>query len=455
MRRLLSALIAAAFIFSLAPTVALAQFDGEITSNCAVLADAETGTVLYEKNGDQRAYPASTTKLLTALVVVDRVADLEEYVTVGPEVWRFSDANILIGLVEHEEIRVIDLLYGMLLPSGNDAAAALACYVGGSIEGFAELMNLKAKEIGMDHSHFVNPHGLNNDDHYTTAEDMAKLAVEFSKNELLMEIVGTYSYTIPETNRSGSRTVTNTNKFLSGDMEWDCVTGMKTGNTSAAKYCLVTSAEQNGVSLVAIILGDSSSNGSARWTETRELLEYGFDNYSTMGLDQLNLDPVSVEVSGCSRNDAEGGLLTLEYDYSGAKLVGFAEDLDEIKANAASIEVVYSYPSNVISAPVSQGDVLGTAAITYEGETIAVVNLLASRDVLAEGDSALMTSAAQLTPAPTGGASTGGGFPVLAVILIVCAAVAGFAAYRLLTSKKRRHTSKRAMKKSYYVYKGK
>lgn len=458
MKRIFAAVMAIALAFCLCPTAAFANYTGEITSSCAVMVDADTGTVLYSKNGSQRAYPASTTKLMTALVVTDYVSNLEEYVTVGPEVWRFSENNILVGIVEHEKVRVIDLLYGMLLPSGNDAAAALACYVGGSIDGFAELMNLKAKELGMDNSHFVNPHGLNNDEHYTTAEDMAKLAVAVSKNEAIMEIVGTATYTMPETNRSQSRTLTTTNKFLKGELYWDAVTGMKTGQTSAAKNCLVTSAQQDGKSLIVVILGDASDGGTARWSETRALLEYGFAHYTAMPLSVLALEAPVASVTGCSRNDSEGGSLTLSYDYGNAKLAGFAEDLDYIKLHKDEIQISYNYLSDPLKAPIEAGAVVGTAALTFEGETIAVIDLIASRDVLADGDSALVSSAGQLTPAPraSDSDSKGGGLPIVPILIGIAVLVAlVFIGRKLFPSRRRRHTSKRALKKSYYVYKGK
>jgi D-alanyl-D-alanine carboxypeptidase (penicillin-binding protein 5/6) len=462
LRRCFAAILAALIVLFLFPVTSRAEYTKEVTANCAIMVDASTGTALYEKNSQAKAYPASTTKLMTALVVLENVSDLETEVTVGAEVRRFSENNTLIGLVEKEKVRVIDLLYGMLLPSGNDAAATLACYVGGSIDGFAQLMNNKARELGMNDTHFVNPHGLNNEQHYTTAADMAKLAVACSKNETLMEIVGSRTYTLPPTNkRSSSKTITNTNKFLDPNTGYDCVTGMKTGNTSAAKYCLVTSAEKDGKKLIVVILGDASENGTARWTETRSLLEYGFENLATMPLSALRLSPVKVQVAGYGRNDAEAGMLTLEYDTGSQSISGLKEDLNALKLNADKIVVTVNYLSDHLDAPVLKGDVVGTAALSYEGETIAVVNLVASRDVLASGDTAIVSSSngiiTGVTRTPIEDEKSS---PVLTILLVlvglgVCGTLLYFSRFGRKLRKKRQKQASSADGHSFYIYKGK
>jgi len=461
LKRLFAAIAAAFLLLFSFPMTTRAEYAGEITANCAIMVDASTGAVLYEKNSQAKAYPASTTKLMTALVVLENVSDLEAEVTVGPEVRRFSSNNTLIGLVEQEKVRVIDLLYGMLLPSGNDAAATLACYVGGSIEGFAQLMNNKARELGMNDTHFVNPHGLNNEGHYTTAADMAKLAIACSKNETLMEIVGTRSYTLPPTNkRSSPKTITNTNKFLDPDSGYDCVTGMKTGNTSAAKYCLVTSAEKDGKKLIVVILGDASANGTARWTETKALLEYGFENLVTMPLSALKLAPVKVQVAGYGRNDAEAGMLTLDYDTGGQTISGLKEDLNALKLNADKIVVTVNYLSDHLDAPVRKGDVVGTVALSYEGETFAVVNLVASRDVLASGDTAIVNAQNGMITGVTRTNEEKKSPPLLAILLVLLAAGGGgalfyFSRFGRKLRKKRQKRISCADGHCYYVYKGK
>lgn len=460
LRKHAAAFLAALTIICLLPSAALAEYTGEIASEHVIMVDASTGAVLYEKDANTKAYPASTTKLMTALVVLDNVTDLEAEVTVGTEVRRFSENNTLIGLQEQEKVRVIDLLYGMLLPSGNDAAAALACYVGGSIEGFAELMNNKARELGMNDTHFVNPHGLNSTDHYTTAADMATLAIACSKNETLMKIVGTRTYTMPPTNkRSAEKVITNTNKFLDPDTGYSCVTGMKTGNTSAAKYCLVTSAEKDGKELIVVVLGDPSENGTGRWSETKSLLEYGFENLTTMPISDLNLEPISVQVAGYGRNDAEAGLLTLDYDSEGQTISGLAENLSALKQNSDEIVVTVNYLSDHLDAPVLKGDVVGTAALTYNGETIAVVNLTASRDVLASGDSAIVNSGNELITgvdraSGDGDSSAGRIILIILAVLAACGIAFYFSPYGKKFRKGRKKPPSSADGHHFYIYKG-
>ena len=452
----------------LLPSGALAEYTGEITSNCVVLMDADSGSILYEKNADTKAYPASTTKIMTCLLALERIDDLETIVTVGTEVRRFSEANSLMGLQENEQVRVIDLLYGMMLPSGNDAAATLACYMGGSISGFAELMNQKAKELGMDNTHFNNPHGLNDEEHYTTAADMAKLVREAMKNEMLMKIVGTQSYTCPPTNkRSSEKTVTNTNRFLAdGAYHWGAVTGMKTGSTKAAKGCLITTAEQDGKRLLTVVLGDSSDGYEARWTESRALLEYGFENLSTLALSSLNLQTPEVQVAGYSRNDAEAGMLLLSFDLSGQTLSGTKEHLDEIRANAAKVTVAITYDKE-LTAPIFQGDVLGTAALKYGDETLAVVDVVAQRDVLSAGDAALSSQPGGLIT-DVSRTKTSSGFPWKAILIVLIALLLAGGGWYLYTHGKfhrrgggmhgrqtgRRSRRSRRSSYSYYVYRG-
>ncbi len=460
MRKHLAALFAALIVVFMLPLNVLAEYSGEITSANVVMVDTSSGSVLYEKDSTAKAFPASTTKLMTALVALENIPDLETEITVGIEVRRFSENNTLIGLVEQEKVRAIDLLYGMLLPSGNDAAATLACYLGGSIDGFANLMNNKAHELGMNDTHFANPHGLNDNTHYTTAADMAKLAVACTKNETLMEILGTRSYTLPPTNkRSGEKKIYSTNRFLDPDDGYSGVTGMKTGNTSAAKYCLVTSAERDGKSLVVVVLGDSSENGSARWTETAALLDYGFANLTSMPLSSLQLAPVKVQVAGYGRNDAEAGMLALDFDADGQTISGLTEDLATLKQNANKIVVTVNYLSDHLDAPVYKGDVVGTAALTYEENTFAVVNLVASRDVLASGDAAIVsTDNSMITEIAantedSGSSAIGTILLILAVAVVVAGLIYNFSSLGRKLRKKRQKQPSCADGHNFYLYK--
>lgn len=358
----------------------------EIASSYVILIDADSGIVLYEKNSQEQAFPASTTKIMTGLLVCEMAEDLKEEITVGREVNDFSAANSRIGEKEGENIRIIDLLYGMMLLSGNDAAATLAIHFGGSLEGFADLMNAKARELGLSNTHFVNPHGIHEDDHYTTAADLAKLSQAAMQNELFRKVVSTPSYTMPETNKhSETRTIYNTNKFISTKEDdlsynWKPVTGIKTGHTNKAQACLVTSASQDNKNLICVLLHDSSADKMARWTESRELLEYGFRNLQTLNLSELPLKSFETLVNESSKKDEFNGLLALKIKADGISITGLASDLEEIKADPSLIESIPAIKTD-IKAPVHKGDVCGTVTIKYNDSTIAVADLIADRDV--------------------------------------------------------------------------
>ena len=229
----------------------------------AVLMDAESGRVLYGHNAHKPRLIASTTKLMTALVAVERAGDLEETVTVKGE-WLGSEGSS-IYLRAGEEITLRGLLYGLLLQSGNDAAMVIACHTAGSIEEFVELMNRRAAELGMKDSSFANPSGLDHENHYSTPYDMALLARACLDNSTVAELCATKSITV------GTRTFVNHNKLL-----WRCegCVGMKTGFTEKAGRTLVSAAVRDGQTLICVTLNDGDD-----WNDHRKLLDYGFRTY--------------------------------------------------------------------------------------------------------------------------------------------------------------------------------
>ena len=284
--RAAACLICAVLVLSQGVFVRAVGYDGVMPAASALLVEADTGSVLYEKAADARVYPASTTKILTALVVLEHTGDIHETVTV--------DGSVLSGIVEGddstlepmlrdgEHITVEQLLYGLLLVSGNDCAMALARHVGGSTDAFVSMMNEKAAALGMADSHFQNPHGVQDDEHYTTARDMARLARAALDTSAFMDIVSTDRYIIPATDMSGERQLLTSDRFLAEreDMPGTAcpwVTGMKTGYTPTAGGCLVTSAERDGRRLLCLIYGDESDGQRDRWFLTKALLEYGFE----------------------------------------------------------------------------------------------------------------------------------------------------------------------------------
>ena len=229
----------------------------------AVLMDAESGRVLYGHDAHKPRLIASTTKLMTALVAVERAVDLDETVTVKGE-WLGSEGSS-IYLRAGEEITLRGLLYGLLLQSGNDAAMVIACHTAGSVKEFVELMNRRAAELGMKDSSFANPSGLDHENHYSTPYDMALLARACLDNSTVAELCATKSITV------GTRTFVNHNKLL-----WRCegCVGMKTGFTEKAGRTLVSAAVRDGQTLICVTLNDGDD-----WNDHRKLLDYGFRTY--------------------------------------------------------------------------------------------------------------------------------------------------------------------------------
>ncbi|NMA94825.1 MAG: D-alanyl-D-alanine carboxypeptidase [Clostridiales bacterium] len=260
-------------------------------SKGAVLMDGKTGDILYSKNQNKTFYPASITKVLTALIVVEN-ADLDDIVVVGDEIDILPADSSLSGIEKGEEYSVYDLLMGLMLVSGNDAANSLAVYTARQMEdetlsaddaldAFAKYMNTRAKELGARNSHFINPHGYHSDGHYTTAYDMALIAREAISHDEIIKIASTDRYQVKGLNW------TNTNYMVvqGSTGYYEYATGLKTGHTSIAKYCLITTAKKNDKELISVIL-KSSSRG--RWKDARALMDYGF------GDKKINIEKIKI-----------------------------------------------------------------------------------------------------------------------------------------------------------------
>ncbi len=259
-KRIISAAVVGS-IFLCNVTCYSAQTDTEISAEAYTLIEAKTEIELAEKNGNKKMAPASTTKILTAIVAIENAPLTSEF-TISK-----ASAEVIgsqIGLLEGERLSLQDLLYLLLLKSANDAAVAIAEGIAGSIEDFAILMNKKARQIGAVSSNFVNPHGLPDDNHYTTAKDLAIIAAYAMRNEAFASIVSTKTY------KTGyhSLTIANSNKLL---YQYDYIKGIKTGFTKAAGRCLVTCAEKEGVMLIAVTL-----NAPNDWTDHIKMYDEGF-----------------------------------------------------------------------------------------------------------------------------------------------------------------------------------
>ncbi len=245
-----------------------------ISSEAGILYDVTNGRVLFEKSADEKLAPASITKLMTALLVLEK-AKLDDKVTFSKTaVTNLESGAVKIGLVEGDQVAVKDCLYALLLKSANEVANGLAEHVSGSISDFTELMNARAAELGCTNTHFVNPNGLNSDEQYTTCRDMAKIAAAAFANQTLCEIDSTLSYKFPATKAAAARTITPGHKMLypNDSRYYAGIVGGKTGYTSKAGNTLVTCVEKNGVRMVAVILKSKSTH----YEDTKKMLDYGY-----------------------------------------------------------------------------------------------------------------------------------------------------------------------------------
>ncbi len=240
--------------------------------------DKDTNRILYSKNEHKQLPMASTTKVVTLITVLENCNDLNQVITVNDKAVGVEGTSIYLR--KGEQIAVLDLLYGLMLRSGNDSATALAYHVGGSVEGFAELMNKLAKKVGANNSHFVNPHGLDNQNHYTTAYDLALITSYALNNDTFKQIVSTKTHVIDATNMSDKRYLTNKNKLLSS-LEGCC--GVKTGFTSKAGRCLVSATERDNHTSVCVVL-----NCGPMFEESADLLEQSYVDYCQVKLVDKN-----------------------------------------------------------------------------------------------------------------------------------------------------------------------
>lgn len=236
------------------------------SARSAILIDADSGTVLFDKNAHERLPMASTTKIMTALVALEN-ADLDKEVSVSPNAVGVEGSSVC--LKNGEVMTLEELLYAMLLESANDAAAAIAIDIGSSIEGFAEMMNQKAQSLGLDDTSFENPHGLDGENHYTTAHDLARITAAALKNPDFARIVSTYKYRIPM--GDSYRYLLNHNKLL---RQYEGAIGVKTGFTKKSGRCLVSAAEKDGLKLIAVTLSCPDD-----WHDHSAMLDFGFENF--------------------------------------------------------------------------------------------------------------------------------------------------------------------------------
>ncbi len=340
----------------------------DVDSKIALIYDRASGRILYEKNGNKQTPMASTTKIMTAIVVLEN-ANLTDVVTITSQAASIGGSRL--GLKKNDEITVNDLLYGLMLRSGNDAAIALAIHVGGSIEGFAEMMNQKAKEIGLSNSHFIVPHGLDNDGHYTTAYELAKMADYALNIDKFKEIVGTSTTTIYI--NGYAKSINNTNQLL-GSISG--VYGVKTGFTNGAGRCLVTSYKRDDLDIITVIIGADTTK--QRTADTIKLINYAYDNFEMVNIKEVvetkfsswqAINQSRIYVNKGVENGVK--LLLEEFPYE-AMAVKIGE-VDEIEIEVNSIFY--------LEAPVEEGKIIASLKVKLGDEVLEVLDVYNSKEI--------------------------------------------------------------------------
>ena len=347
-----------------------------ITSPVALLMESETGTILYEKNAYDKMYPASTTKIMTAILALEN-CNLNDIATVSKNAVMsvpidYTNANLQIG----EELTIEDLLYAFLIPSANDCGYVLAEHIAGSTEKFADMMNSKAIELGCKNTHFTNPSGIQDENHYSTAYDLALIGRYAMKNETFRKIVSTPSYNLPATNKydSTDRRFVNTN-FLIRESQpkyyYKYATGIKTGFTDDARDCVVASAKKDGIEYIAVILyaGYTESWLKEKFVDSVTLFNFAFSNYTTKSLGTQGQIFDKIKISGATK-DTQMLNVVLK---------------DDINAFVSNSEFDYSFEPNIVlndnlKAPITKGDILGSVSYTVN-DVVYSSNLIAGNDV--------------------------------------------------------------------------
>ena len=354
----------------------------------AVLMTQDKGEVIFEKDADTIRYPASMTKILTVLIALMYVDDLNQTVTVSQTAVAVPEDSSTMYLKAGEEIRFIDVLYGTMLLSANDGANVIAETVSGDIPRFVALMNATAEALGCYNTHFMNPHGYHDDNHYSTARDIAVIAREAMKNETFREIVGTITYQIPRTNMQRARTITTKTEYmLTGSDEkpnkyfYEYATGLKTGSHSRSGYCFAGSASKNGVDLISVVM---FTGKRARWADTIKLMNYGFSQYmSVTPVELYNMNPITIETSNYSTSDTNRGRIRLVCSPAeGTGKVYIVSTKSDIKRMADNLkDIVLIQYTRDFQAPVTAGEQIGTMTYFPDKGDPAVYTLTASRGV--------------------------------------------------------------------------
>jgi len=435
--------------------------EDQLYAKSAILIEASSGDVIFEKDADAIMYPASTTKILTLLLAL-MMGDKSQTVYLSETaMYGLQDGDADMDLEVGESIVFEDLLYGTFIRSANEGANLIAETVSGSQEAFVNTMNEAAQMYGCTSTHFMNANGLHDVNHYTTARDMAKLAQAAMQNDEFRKIAKTYTYSLPASNLHRARVLTHSSRnFFNPSLEensayYEYATGIKTGFTNAAGYCFVGSAERNGIELISVVF---YTTADGRWSDTKKLMEYGFSQFVSMTPMQLYMEnPITVETSGFSLEDPGYGRLELglraQAGSQGHYIVATKDEMASMARNLRQT-VLIEYSRDFVT-PITQGEVMGTMTYYPEnGGSPVVYDLVASRSIDRREDAPLsleeIEALVYADPNP---------FPPMSVefAMMLFLPVAGvFLAIRLLwrlthktTAKKRKKTSLKPQNRFY------
>lgn len=387
--------------------------DLTLAAGTAVLMDAASGEVLYAKNADQKMYPASITKLMTLLLALEHGKLTDEVTFSHDAVYNIEPGSAHIAIIEGETLTLEQVLRAIILRSANEASNGVAEYVDGSVEAFAKHMTERAKELGCKNTNFINANGLHDENHYTTAYDMALIAKELLTHEEYRSMMSETYYEIPPTNKQtetrylhGQHQMLNPNSIY----YYEDATGGKTGFTSEALNTLVTYAERDGMELIAVVM---KCNGAEHYTDTAALFDYGFKNYESVKLLSAAEHTTTVKVTETYNNKpVELGTITVAPAEDVYHTLPKGTDVSQIKVETNCPET--------IEAPVTEGQAVGTLKVTLGGETIKTVELKAQNAVGKMTDE----QKAELDKSSVSGilkkVGIGVGVVILAFLILIC-----------------------------------
>jgi D-alanyl-D-alanine carboxypeptidase (penicillin-binding protein 5/6) len=414
-------------------------------ARAAILIDQETGQVILEKNADEIMNPASTTKIMTLLLAIEfgyRYDKFDQTIVIPSEAKDVPSDSATTPVTVNDEMPYIDLLYGMMLRSGNDAANAIAVICGGSLSNFADMMNARAAELGMTNTHFTNPHGYTAPEHYSTARDLSILAREAMNDATFRTIVGTYKYII-QSRQKGGIEIHNTNQFAAGSSSYRYKfgTGIKTGTTSDAGQCFVGSAtDKRGVNLISVVLSSTINNKEAKWLDSSRLMDYGFTRYHEFNFAELYAkEPLTIHIANASASDPGGGELVLDifvYGSESYQVLCYDANMDDLLDNFRSGFTI-QYEESAMKAPVHKGTIMGTLNFPMpNGAGELSATLVAAREI-------------EAAPVPMFTLWDLGGIPWKNIGLAICAIIVVIIAARIgVTTSRRRRRRMIAARKS-------